>query len=119
MKKKKGQALVEAALVIPILIMFICGIIDFGRILYTQADLNLVTQESARMAALGKSNDQIRQFVHNNGYPIEPSINPDKPESGQYVTVILTCDVKYITPFVNVVFPTPFKVKTQSTIRVE
>jgi Flp pilus assembly protein TadG len=35
MKSEKGQAAVEFALVLPILLLLILGIIDFGRILYS------------------------------------------------------------------------------------
>jgi uncharacterized protein (UPF0333 family) len=37
-KNEKGQAMVEFALIVPLLILLLCGIIDFGWIFGNQAD---------------------------------------------------------------------------------
>lgn len=57
MKKKtkrneKGQALVEFALVLPLLLALVCGIIDFGWIYYNQITLNNAAREGARYAVV-------------------------------------------------------------------
>jgi Flp pilus assembly protein TadG len=126
MRKKKGQALVEVAIIVPILLLFICGIVDFGRILNASSSLNMVTQESVRLAGLGKSDVEVTQFAYNkvntsNRATLNVNINPSyalrKP--GDYVTVEISYDVKYITPLVNIILPSPLKIKSKSTIRVE
>lgn len=125
MKKKKGQAIVETALVIPILLMFFCGIIDFGRIIHAQSRLNLICQESVRLAGLGKGDSEVTSYAKGKVPSAIVKINPlvnssdGKRNSGDNVTVILSYDVKYITPLVNIIFKTPFKVQAESTIRVE
>ncbi|MCB2810659.1 pilus assembly protein, partial [Listeria monocytogenes] len=58
-----GQAIVETALILPIMLIIFCGIVDFGRILYASSHLNIVTQESVRLAAFGKSDYEVKQFV--------------------------------------------------------
>jgi Flp pilus assembly protein TadG len=47
---------VEFALVAPILLMFVLGIIDFGRLYFTQVSLTQAAREGARLEALGSSN---------------------------------------------------------------
>lgn len=130
MKKKKGQALMEVALTLPIVLMLFCGMIDFGRILYTVSRLNLVAQESVRLAGLGKGDSEVIQYAldnvdSNQKSTLQVSFNPQltstelRRKSGDYVTVIISCDVPYITPFVGRILNSPFKAQTQSTIRVE
>lgn len=126
MRKNKGQALIETALVLPIFLMFFCSIIDFGRILQANSQLNLVTQESVRLAGLGRTDSEIIQYAYDkteldNKSSLVVNISPDYTvrKSGDYVTVKISYDVKYITPLIGFILPSPFKVNTSSTIRVE
>ncbi|GAA0182623.1 hypothetical protein SH2C18_49690 [Clostridium sediminicola] len=126
MKKRKGQAMVELALVIPILLLILCAIIDFGRILYASIHLNMITQEAVRMGGLGKSDYEIVEFIDQkvdlvDKDKIQTNITPSdlQRSSGDYVTLNITYEVKYITPIINIFIPTPFEINTQSTIRVE
>ena len=47
-----GQSLVEFALVLPILLALLCGIIDFGWLYYNQITLNNAAREGARYAVI-------------------------------------------------------------------
>ena len=47
---EKGQAMVEFALVLPLLLTLLCGIIDFGWLYYNQITLNNAAREGARYA---------------------------------------------------------------------
>jgi Flp pilus assembly protein TadG len=49
----RGSAAVELALVLPLLLLMLFGIIDFGRMLNTQITLTEAAREGARAAALG------------------------------------------------------------------
>lgn len=123
MKKKKGQALMEIALTLPIVLMLLCGMIDFGRILYTMSRLNLVAQESVRLAGLGKTESEIKQYAYdkvdsNQKNSLLVFVSPNR-KPGEYVTVNISCDVAYITPFAGKILGSSFKAQTQSTIRVE
>lgn len=52
-KNQRGQALVEMALVLPILILIVFGIIEFGRIYTAQLQINSVARQTVRSAAVG------------------------------------------------------------------
>ncbi|GAB2834599.1 TadE/TadG family type IV pilus assembly protein [Lentzea nigeriaca] len=52
--RDRGAAAVEFALVLPVLLLVMCGIIDFGRALHAQVVLTQAAREGARLAALGE-----------------------------------------------------------------
>ncbi len=125
-KKESGQSLVEMALVLPILLILLVGIIDFGRVLYSYSHLHLATQEAVRLGGLGNSDSEIVTFAKNYIHIGDPSklkvaITPDDStrSSTQYVTVELEYPLKLITPIISKLLPNPIILKTDSTIRVE
>jgi Flp pilus assembly protein TadG len=125
-KNQRGQALLEFSLVLPILLLLISGIIDFGRISYTYMNLQLTTQESVRLGGLGEGDNEIREFAKDHftagdSESLVVNISPSQLDrkSGDYVTVTLEYPVEYITPMVSRILPSPFQVVASSTIRVE
>ena len=125
-RSERGQALMEFALVLPILIILLMGIIDFGRVSYIYMNLHLTTQETVRQGGLGKSDTEIIQFALDHfaagdSSSLEISITPGQlsRKSGDYITVALKYPVVYITPFLSNIFPSPYMVSTDSTLRVE
>ena len=50
----RGAAAVEFALVLPLLLLLVFGIIDFGRAINAQITLTQAAREGARLAALGQ-----------------------------------------------------------------
>ena len=53
--RERGAAAVEFALVLPILIMLVFGIIEFGRGYHAKVELTGAVREGARALALGKT----------------------------------------------------------------
>ncbi|NKE62792.1 pilus assembly protein [Lentzea sp. PSKA42] len=58
--RDRGAAAVEFALVLPILLLLMCGIVDFGRALHAQVVLTQAAREGARLAALGEPDTVTR-----------------------------------------------------------
>ena len=52
LRSEKGQAMVEFALVLPLLLALLCGIVDFGWLYYNQITLNNAAREGARYAVI-------------------------------------------------------------------
>lgn len=52
--KRRGQALVELALVLPFLILLVAGLLDVGLLLYAQIEFTAATQEVTRIASLNE-----------------------------------------------------------------
>jgi Flp pilus assembly protein TadG len=53
--RERGAAAVEFAILFPVLVMMLFGIIDFGRLLYAQVTLTQAAREGARQDALANS----------------------------------------------------------------
>ncbi|WP_078593385.1 TadE/TadG family type IV pilus assembly protein [Evansella clarkii] len=125
-KNEKGQALAEMALVIPLLLLLLVGIVDLGRVLYTYSSLHFTTQETVRLSGFGKTDSEVTQFARNNfsagdSSQLKVQVSPGAAQRrpGNYVTVRLEYPVKPITPFAGRVFSGPITLRTDSTIRIE
>ncbi len=131
MRSEKGQAAVEFALVLPILLMLIFGLIDFGRILYTKNALTSLSQEAARHASIyyGSEDDAVlKNYVISNAGTLDTSaitgnvitFDPTR-NSGSDVEVSLTYRLYYITPLVNIIpgIDNPIYITSESTFRAE
>jgi Flp pilus assembly protein TadG len=55
----RGATAVEFALLLPIVLMMVFGLIDFGRALNAQISLTQAAREGARLAALGGSTSAV------------------------------------------------------------
>jgi len=55
--EERGAALVEFALILPVLVMFVFGIVEFGRAYSARIQLTAAVRDGARAAALG--NDAV------------------------------------------------------------
>lgn len=49
--RERGQTLVEFALVLPVFMLIVFGLVDVGRLVYTNATLSQAAREGARLAA--------------------------------------------------------------------
>lgn len=126
MKKQKGQSLVETALILPILLIIIFGITDFGRIFHAYLTLDHAGREAAREAIIGSDDDVIEAKIINatSGLNedkliihIEPERASNRP-SGSEVMITLTYPVKFLTPFVGWIVG-DFDLKNTTVMRVE
>jgi Flp pilus assembly protein TadG len=123
--QEEGQSLVEFALIVPVFLLMLVGMINIGFILYNYLSLNLTAQEASRLAGLGKTDADITQFVQNQSTVTHPSdititISPNQTSrvSGSYATVTLSYPMADITPVFDQ-FLSPYNLKAQSTIRVD
>ena len=55
-ERDRGATAVEFALLLPLLLLIVFGIVDFGRALNAQITLTQAAREGARLAALGEPN---------------------------------------------------------------
>lgn len=55
-KSEEGQAMVEFAIALPLLLLILCGIIDFGWLFYNQLNVDNTSREAARAICVQCSN---------------------------------------------------------------
>lgn len=131
MRSERGQAAVEFALVLPILLLLVFGIIDFGRILYTKNALTSLSQVTARHASIYYASEDdatLQNYAINNAGTLDTSSLTGKTitftpirDSGSDVKVTLTYRLYFITPVVNLIpgIANPFYITSTSTFRAE
>ena len=64
-KKESGQAMVEFALLLPVLLLILCGILDFGWLFFNQLSLDNACREGARYACVNSLVDDSDNLVEN------------------------------------------------------
>ena len=58
-RRQRGAAAVEMAIIMPLLLLFIAGIVDFGRYFLTEIQLTNAVREGARVAVIGESSADV------------------------------------------------------------
>lgn len=125
-KECKGQAMVELALILPILLLLIFGIVEFGRIFSTQLIVTSSAREAARKAAVGASDMESILSAENTASVLDSTkmlltISPGESarSRGQEVTVHIEYPVKIYAPIISSLVGDPYTVSGEATMRVE
>jgi Flp pilus assembly protein TadG len=130
-----GQALVEFALVLPILVLIILGLFDAGRAVINYTTLTNAARVGARVAIVNQSNDStcttIKTFKcaaaeQTTGMGIQPASIADVVITGNDCAVVGNCDVtvsltypyQAITPVVGSLIG-PVTLTASETMRIE
>lgn len=108
-KSEKGQAMVEFALCLPIVLIILCAIIDFGWVFMHELSLSTAAREGARVAVINVSDstfaDKARDKVAdsaticNNG-----TLSVSVSKAGGDVEVKATYDLNMLTPMAKLIF---------------
>lgn len=124
LKSEKGQALVEFTLVLPILLLLVFGVVEFGRIYSASLAVNHVARETARAAVVGTNGTDLTNVIKNaapqlNYNQLNVTIAPATLVRGEEVTVDVEYTVNIQAPFINLIIPDPFLVRGTIVMRVE
>ncbi len=117
--KQKGQALVEFALILPLLVLLVFGMVEFGRAMYIKNMLNNAARAGARAAVVTpnlaqsvsyslatRGTDAVQQtifdglqYVDNSTATANLSVVGSNPaKNGDIVTVSVTCNFDSVVP---------------------
>jgi Flp pilus assembly protein TadG len=94
----RGAAAVEFALVMPLLLLILFAIIDFGRMLNTQITLTEAAREGARAAAYSQS-VSTRVAAATGNMPGVLTTTTACSASSEFAQVELEVPFEFITPF--------------------
>ncbi|MGO4886404.1 TadE/TadG family type IV pilus assembly protein [Anaerobacillus sp. MEB173] len=125
-RSQKGQATVELALSLTILLFLLFGIIDFGRIFHSYLTLEHAGREAARVASVGGTDAQIHERISAaaptlTSSAMNVSISPSKGSRsrGTYVTVHLSYPVTFSIPLFKEILPETVVLQSKTVMRIE
>jgi Flp pilus assembly protein TadG len=105
LKNKKGQALVEFVIILPLFIMIVFCLVDFGKIFYVKNDLEATMDKVITMYNNNKNYDAIKSYVEKNVSDSKLDITND---NNQYVIFEIGKEVDIFTPGLNLVLGDPY-----------
>lgn len=108
---RKGQALIEFVLILPVFILILFAIIDFGLIMGKKNELENMSVDVVTLIKNGKNIDEI-----NNMYS---DVLITKEDSSDYIKIKLTRDIDIMTPGLNLILGSPYKIEVERNIPYE
>lgn len=120
--RQKGQSLVEFALVMPVFIVLLFGIMEFGRLWEVSNVMTSAAREGARVAAVTAPDvEAVTRTVQNildAGQITDAEIQISGPNSDNEISVALTLDYE---PMSGVIIPglTTLSITRSTTMRWE
>uniref|UniRef100_A0A7C1J7Q0 Pilus assembly protein n=1 Tax=Ammonifex degensii TaxID=42838 RepID=A0A7C1J7Q0_9THEO len=125
-REERGQATVELALVLPVLILILFGIMEFGRLFSAYLVITNAAREGARLAAVGGDDAAVVARVVDAAGSLDRtalSVTVEPPASdrfsGTQARVTVSYSVYLLTPVLTGVAPNPFPLRAQAVMRVE
>lgn len=113
MKSEKGQSLVEFALIVPLFMMLVFAITDFGRIFYVYLTMDQIGREVARVVSIegidadyetviSDYKNNIKNFIKDDeSFKVSPVIKPYETGDGEKVEVTVESTTMFITPILD------------------
>lgn len=105
--KRRGQALVEFVIILPIFILLVLGVIDIGRIMYAKMNLEEQMSDVVDYYKSGKSIEEIKDKINN---------NVDIKIDNEYINISLSKELDIVTPGLQFVFDNPYLVKVERSV---
>lgn len=113
--KEKGQALIEFIMILPVMLILVFTVVDFGRIISLKSDLENVTSDAILFYEEGKVEDEINDIIKAKDEDIKITIiNKD-----DYAILSATKTIKPITPGLSYIAKDVFNVKASRVIKNE
>lgn len=130
-KDKKGQSMVELALTLPILLMLLAGILDFGWIYGNKLATTYICREGARYGAINVEASNLNELVDVKVRAAAPTYareyilitttltTPSEPRNGD-ITVKVNYKFKVLTPLASIIIHSnEYTVSAECTMKAE
>lgn len=114
----------ELALLLPVLLLLLGGIIEFGRVFHAYLVITSASREGARSAVVGETYEEIEEKVFSAATTLDEeklsfSLEPENYSRGDMLTVTVAYSVDLVFPFSGALVPDPFPLQAATTMRVE
>ena len=138
MRSEKGNALLEAAVTVPIILLISVGIFEFGRAYQTQQVLTNAAREGARMAVIEGTTDadirtRVNDYLRGGGLktlgdaniPIARAVRLTPSSTASTVGINYPFEFMVLNPIVRLIAPTdrttgaPITMKAATLMRNE
>lgn len=103
---RRGQALVEFVLILPVFLLILFVIVDFGNIFYNRYELQNQGADIVRLIKNGKDVNDVYSKV-------DIDISSYK---GDYEKVTISKEIRLITPFMDRILGNPYLIKVERVI---
>ncbi len=112
MKDNKGQALVEFIIILPLLLLIIISIIDFG---------NIFTKKYSLENDLDTIVDlyETQEYSKINDYTNNKNIEINYKEENNFLTINLSKDIKIYSPILNTILGNSYSVNVDRSVYVK
>lgn len=105
---RKGQALVEFVLIIPVFLMVLFMIIDFGMIFNKKSELEHISNDAILVYNENKSISEIQALYKD--------IKIEIYKEDTYTKLTFQDEVNIITPGMNIILDNPYVIKVERVV---
>lgn len=126
LKNKKGQAMVEFAVILPILLLLVMGIIEFGLIFNAYLTIQNASREGARYGITGASDADIVSLVRSDCSSLQSTyltvnVAPAEGSRNSGDTLVISVSYSYhmVTPIISSLFSNVVALNAQTSMRME
>ena len=112
MRDSKGQALVEFIIVLPLLVLIIISIIDFGNIFIKKYSLENDLDTVVDLY-------EIQEYSKINEYVNNKDIKIDYKEENDFLTINLSKDIKIYSPILSIILGNSYNVNVDRSVYVK
>ncbi len=123
---ERGSTLVEMALVTPLFLWFLLGIIEFGMMINAYVTVQHAAREGVRLGITGADDSAIVARVEAAAIPLQPSlidvtVTPaeDLRERGEPLTVAVSYEYTLMTPLVSSIAGSTITISSALDMRME
>ena len=110
---RKGQALVEFVIILPVLIYILLAIIDIATIFYTSNKLENKLNDVVDMYESDEKTSDIEDSIKKDIKGVKLEVK----EKSKYTEIELSKDVDIITPGLNLIIKNPYKVTARRVVK--
>lgn len=103
---KKGQALIEFIIILPILLLLMFGVSDYVRIALLKSDIASLLTDTKELYKEGKTIKEIEEFINEN---IDASLEITNTNN-EYITLTITKEIEFFTPGLSKILGSPYVV---------
>lgn len=113
--KRKGQALVEFVMILPLIIYLLLGIIDFAIIISNKQQLENKIEDIIYLYKDNASSEKIKSFLDKE----IKDVNFDVKKDEEFTKITLKKKMQIITPGLELILGSPYYVEVERVVLSE